>query len=104
MVLVDQVVVALVLVSTTLDEAEIEDIAVARIHQSKGLATKLLKHVFSVLKTHKVNTVFLEVASDNSAALTLYSKCSFQQIGVRKAYYHKHDGSCADAIVMQKVL
>ena len=47
---------------------------------------------------------FLEVASDNLAAITLYNKFAFEQVGCRTDYYKRRDGTCCDALTLQKHL
>ena len=53
--------------------------------------------------TFPVNTklyrLFLEVRASNLAALTLYRRAGFEQVGVRRGYYRDAQGS-EDALVM----
>jgi ribosomal-protein-alanine N-acetyltransferase len=48
--------------------------------------------------------IFLEVAEDNEAALALYRKLGFQEVGRRKRYYARRDGEPADALTMALTL
>ena len=50
--------------------------------------------------TAKANDIFLEVRESNIAAIQLYKRYHFEQVGVRKSYYQ--DGE--NAIVMKKSL
>jgi [ribosomal protein S18]-alanine N-acetyltransferase len=50
------------------------------------------------------NVMFLEVAKDNAAALALYERFGFVEVGERSGYYRRADGTRATAIVMRKVL
>ena len=47
--------------------------------------------------------LLLEVRPSNAAALALYRHVGFQQIGVRRNYYHDTEGS-EDAVVMSRAL
>lgn len=48
-----------------------------------------------------VEAVFLEVADDNRAALELYRRAGFEQVGVRSRYYRLPDGLSRDALVLR---
>ena len=74
-------------------EAEIINIATKPEFRGLGIAAKLLQHVITNTKADKF---FLEVNVNNAAAITLYKKCGFVPIGIRKNYYP--DG---DALNMQ---
>lgn len=86
------------------DEAEIIRLAVEPTVQQRGLASKLLKQLFSNLRKKLVINVLLEVRVDNKAAIKLYEKHGFKNIHSRKGYYRNRDGTTMDALVMQKVL
>ena len=76
------------------DECELYRIAVMPQERSKGLGRALLERFL----TECNSTVFLEVASRNAPAISLYRKCGFEEIAVRKGYYyHLRD----DCIVMK---
>jgi [ribosomal protein S18]-alanine N-acetyltransferase len=80
------------------DECEIENIVVSRSMQRCGVASELLKHLFSSL-SHGVQKVFLEVRESNTPAIRLYEKSGFSVVGSRKNYYR--DPS-EDALIMKK--
>lgn len=50
------------------------------------------------------DTSFLEVASDNIPALSLYKTLGFSQAGVRAKYYRAPDGTRVDALIMQRAV
>lgn len=79
------------------DEAELLNIAVDPDGRRLGLGERLLRHAMSECAELGVGRVFLEVRADNHAAMALYRRCAWEQVGIRKRYYSE-DG--ADAIVM----
>ncbi len=79
-------------------EIEILNLAVAREFQRRGYASKLLTALFVQGSEQNVQSVFLEVRISNHAALALYKKFSFQEIGRRHGYYQD---SGEDALIMQ---
>lgn len=88
--------VAYVLYKIAGDEVEIYRIAVHPSQRRKGYAKELLDRL-SARESEKI--FFLEVASQNTAAIGLYESCGFQKIHVRKRYYE--DGS--DAWIYKKI-
>ena len=45
--------------------------------------------------------MFLEVAVDNDKAIRMYQKHLFEEVGTRKDYYRKADGSRGNAYTMR---
>ena len=84
-----------------LDEAELLTIAVDKSRQGQGTGWRLLDTHLDNLNRRGVRSVFLEVADDNSPALKLYRRAGFAEIGVRKGYYHRRDGSRGSALTMK---
>jgi ribosomal-protein-alanine N-acetyltransferase len=82
------------------DEAEILSIAVAPDWQHAGLGTRLIEGLARASKRGEAKRIFLEVAEDNRAARALYSKSGFKEVGRRKGYYHRADGSKVDALTL----
>lgn len=68
-------------------EASLLNIAIARDLQGLGLAKQLLSASFSKLIEQGAEECFLEVRTSNHAAIALYEKLGFEQIGCRKNYY-----------------
>ena len=82
-------------------EAELLKIAVDHNARNKGVATTLLEILIRTLCQKHVQTLFLEVRSQNQSAITFYQKNGFLQTGMRTAYYaHPVD----NAILFQKLL
>ncbi|MDQ7017567.1 MAG: ribosomal protein S18-alanine N-acetyltransferase [Robiginitomaculum sp.] len=69
------------------DEAELISIAVSPMARNQGLGRALLSALCAHLKECGVHTLFLEVASDNAAAVHLYESFGFSRLGLRKKYY-----------------
>ena len=86
-----------------IDEIEILNMATAKNQQNHGYASALLEHFMLEARARDVQQVYLEVAKDNDAALTLYRKFLFQQTGLRTNYYQRDTGRC-DAILMARKL
>ncbi len=81
------------------DEAEIITIGVAPAARRGGIAAAMIEIAAADAKKRGAKKMFLEVARDNAAAIALYSRAGFSEIGVRPKYY---DG--IDAILMQRQL
>jgi len=86
---------------TVADEAELLTIAVASAQRRQGAGRALLECVVVLVRERGASSLFLEVADDNPAALALYRRSGFQQVGRRAAYYARQGRPAADAIVMR---
>ncbi len=86
------------------DTAEILTIAVAPGARGKGVGSALLTSHLPTLAAGGAKALFLEVEADNQAALALYQRFDFSQVGERKAYYRKADGNRALALVLRRTL
>jgi ribosomal-protein-alanine N-acetyltransferase len=69
------------------DEVHINTLAVTPAMQRRGLATRLLRHVFAEASTAGVRRATLEVRRSNEAAFRLYTQLGFHLAGVRRDYY-----------------
>ena len=87
-----------------LDEAELLQIATHPDHQRQGLGFSVLANFERSAKANGCSRAFLEVAQDNSAAITLYSRSGWHKDGLRKGYYRLANGQREDAILMSKNL
>lgn len=85
-------------------EAEILTVAVARSHRRLGLGWKLMDAVLRELHARRADALFLEVDETNVAAIALYRRFGFRQVGRRPNYYSSADGSSAGALVMRRDL
>lgn len=86
------------------DEAEILLVGIATQWQQQGLATYLLNNVVAAVRQQHIQHIFLEVKQSNLAAIALYHKLGFKQVGLRKQYYTNADGTKEHALVLQKLL
>jgi ribosomal-protein-alanine N-acetyltransferase len=93
--------IGFLIIRVTLDEAEILTIAIDKPLQNKGFGRQLIEKAMPFLQQRGVKKLFLEVASDNFPAITLYKAQSFVKIATRKNYYNVN-GKTKDAIVMQR--
>jgi ribosomal-protein-alanine N-acetyltransferase len=84
-----------ILTRTAAGEAEVLTIAVTPTARRLGLGRAL------VAAPVAAETVFLEVAADNYAAIALYHQAGFEQAGTRRGYYGR-PGGAVDALVLRK--
>ena len=69
------------------------NIVVRKDKRQKGIGTKLLNKIFEVTKRLNIQNITLEVNEKNQSAISLYQKFDFQQVGLRKKYYHNTDNA-----------
>jgi len=89
---------AFMIVYKNIDYYELEAIIVERSSRKMGIANNLMNYFFNNI-TKENDTLLLEVAVDNHAAINLYKKFNFKIINIRKKYYNN-----IDAYVMKKVI
>ena len=77
--------------------AELHTLAVNPNWRRKGVARKMLTHLFDWAREHGVEKIFLQVRPSNSKALDLYKSFGFVAIGTRKKYYTDNN---EDAYIM----
>ncbi|PHS27362.1 MAG: ribosomal-protein-alanine N-acetyltransferase [Robiginitomaculum sp.] len=73
------------------DEAELLSIVVSATEKRQGIGQKLMNGLCKQLEQSGVNTLFLEVASENHAGCRFYEKNGFSRMGIRKNYYANGD-------------
>jgi ribosomal-protein-alanine N-acetyltransferase len=79
-------------------DADIQTIAIADSFQGKGIGRKLLNQLVARSREFGVTYLFLEVRSDNTSALSMYSSFGFAEISKRAKYYP--DGT--DAVILRR--
>ncbi|HEX6685063.1 MAG TPA: ribosomal protein S18-alanine N-acetyltransferase [Candidatus Limnocylindrales bacterium] len=87
--------------AVTQGEAWINNLAVRRDAQRRGIGAALLERLLADARRQDAKQVLLEVAAENEAAQLLYGKYGFEAIGIRRGYYQP---SNTDALVMQMEL
>lgn len=73
------------------DECEMSNIAVEEKFRRCGVGRALMDAFLSALEVRGVKSVYLLVRDGNSAAISLYEKCGFEFVGLRKGYYKGKD-------------
>ena len=84
---------------TVLGEADIMNVAVAPGHRRRGIAEALLCGLEDLLRKDGVYSLTLEVRPSNDAAIELYRKLGYLEIGRRPGYYHRPK---EDALILRK--
>ena len=85
-------------------EAEIVGIGVLTPFRRAGLAGALLSDAISRAMALGAETVFLEVAEDNPAAVALYRRAGFEPVGRRLGYYRRKSRPPVAALIMRRVV
>ncbi len=91
-------VVGMAIFQLALDEASLNNITVLPQNRGCGIGEYLLFECIKMLASGGTKQVFLEVRSENKAAIGLYTKLNFVKIGERKAFYKNPQDN---AIVMK---
>ena len=84
---------------SSLDEADIMNVAVHPDYRRQGIAEKLINTLVADLKNRGCHALLLEVRVSNTPAVTLYEKLGFAQVGCRKNYYRNPK---EDALILRK--
>ena len=78
------------------DDCHITDIVVRKDLRKLGIGSLILEKLIQAAKDKMVNSITLEVNTNNIPAQKLYEKYGFKIVGIRKKYYNNTD----DAIIM----
>ena len=79
-------------------QGDMNTVAVASNQQGKGIGTALMDWLESQAALRNVREIFLEVRSDNEAAIKMYDARGYERIDIRRNYY----GNTIDANIMRK--
>lgn len=85
-------------------ESEIINLAVAPTARRRGVGGALVAGAISRARGMGAQTMFLEVADDNTAARSLYERLGFVQVGRRSDYYRRDSNSYTDALILRREL
>jgi len=80
------------------DEAEILTLGVCGNWQRRGIGQRLIEALGRAAGKAEARRLYLEVAASNTAALRLYKKLGFAEIGRRKGYYERPGNPPEDAV------
>ena len=80
------------------DDAQITNIVTKKTNRKNGIGSLLLDKLIEMAKETKRDNISLEVNENNIAAINLYKKYGFEELGIRKKYYNGKD----NAIIMTK--
>lgn len=95
----DENITAFLSIRVVFEEAEIILLGVDPDYQRQGYASQLVRHAIEAMKQAGVTRIILEVREDNYAAMRLYTAFGFEEVGLRKAYYHLSNGERKNAII-----
>ncbi|MEY4900758.1 MAG: ribosomal protein S18-alanine N-acetyltransferase [Actinomycetota bacterium] len=79
-------------------QGDVNTVAVASNQQGNGIGTALMDWLESQAVLRNVREIFLEVRSDNEAAIKMYATRGYERIDIRRNYY----GNTIDANIMRK--
>jgi ribosomal-protein-alanine N-acetyltransferase len=85
--------------AATGEEAWVQNIAVRRTAQRRGVGRAMLEALLAEAERRGNKQVLLEVAVDNAPAQRLYATYDFEPVGIRRGYYQP---SNTDALVMMR--
>ena len=86
---------------TVIDETDMMNIAVHPDYRNRGVATALIVELTQQLRMRGSKGLMLEVRESNSAAISLYDKHGFLQVGCRRNYYRNPR---ENALILRKEL
>lgn len=84
---------------TVLDESDMMNVAVDPRFRRQGIARALIETLIAELAKMGSRCLRLEVRVSNENARALYARMGFQQLGLRKNYYHNPK---EDALILGK--
>lgn len=84
-------------------EAHVLNICIKQTLQGQGLGGIQLEHLIDMARAAGAGRMLLEVRVSNRAAISLYQRLGFVEIGLRRGYYPARQAR-EDAIVLTRVL
>ena len=83
------------------DEASITNVAVSPSYRKRGIGETLVSNAKQDALESGVSQMLLEVRVSNEAAISLYKKMNFEELGIRKRFY---EHPVEDAYIMRCTL
>lgn len=83
----DQGMLGVITLRATGELADLHRIVVAGDHRRQGIGRRLLEAGLAAVRALGVRSVLAEVRFDNEAAIELYQRNGFEQLGARTDYY-----------------
>ncbi len=96
-------IVAYSVVMPGVDEDHILNLTVERTQQRRGWGRRVLQDLMARAQARAAQGLWLEVRASNAAALALYARFGFEQVGRRRGYYPSPKGR-EDAMLMSLAL
>lgn len=84
---------------TVMEEADMMNLAVKPDCRRRGIGEELVNALVDALKSKGAHSLTLEVRASNQAAISLYEKLGFCEVGRRPGYYVKPK---EDALILRK--
>lgn len=84
---------------SSIDEADVMNVAVHPGFRRQGIAEALMQALVAELKNRSIHALMLEVRASNAPAISLYEKLGFTQVGCRRNYYRNPK---EDALILRK--
>ncbi len=95
----DREIVGYLGVRRVLETGFIYNVAVKGKYRRRGIGLALLEELDRLAETLELETLTLEVRMSNAAAIALYERCGYENVGKRPAFY---ENPREDAIIMTK--
>jgi len=89
--------------SAAADESHLLNVCVRKKSRRRGYGKQLVEHMLQVAKSHGASVCLLEVRPSNSAAVEMYEKMDFVEVGTRPNYYPAKNGH-EDALILAREL
>ncbi len=80
-------------------EGEITNVAVSPLRRRQHIGCALIEGIGDIAEADNMSSIILEVRASNTAAIGLYTRYGYRNIGVRKNFY---DFPREDAIIMKR--
>lgn len=81
------------------DECHLLNLCVRKEDRGRGVGKMMVRYLMNQARQNDMGSIFLEVRMSNKAAIHLYDKLGFNEIGIRRDYYPSNNGR-EDALVL----